>query len=51
MKKLFLALIAVAVLCISISSPVFAGGDKVRGEKGQGAVNQIQVEDPPPFQQ
>ncbi len=28
-----------------------AGGDKVRGDKGKGNVNQVQVQDPPPFQE
>jgi hypothetical protein len=49
-KKILLTLLTVAVLCIAVTSPVFAGGDKVRGEKGQGGVNQVQVKDPPPFQ-
>ena len=42
-------LLAVAFLLGAVSA-VFAGGDKVRGENGQGEVNQIQVQDPPPFQ-
>lgn len=50
MKKLFLVLLVVFALTIALASPVFAGGDKVRGEKGQGEVNQEQVQDPPPFQ-
>ena len=48
-KTLFIVLVVVA-LSIAITSPVFAGGDQVRGEKGQGSVNQEQVQDPPPFQ-
>jgi hypothetical protein len=48
-KTLFVLLLAVA-LVISASSIAFAGGDKVRGDKGQGEVNQVQVEDPFPFQ-
>ena len=50
MRKLLLALLVVLALSISLASPVFAGGDQVRGENGKGAVNQVQVQDPPPFQ-
>ena len=50
MKKLIIALLVVLALSITVVSPVFAGGDQVRGEKGDGAVNQVQVQDPPPFQ-
>ena len=50
MKRLLLIMLVVAALSISVTSPVFAGGDKVRGDKGQGEVNQVQVQDPPPFQ-
>ncbi len=50
MKKALLILITVVALSIAIASPVFAGGDQVRGENGQGEVNQVQVQDPPPFQ-
>ena len=50
MKRLILTLLAVAVLCIAVTSPVLAAGGKVRGENGQGDVNQVQVQDPPPFQ-
>lgn len=50
MKKSMLAILIVLALSISIAAPVFAGGDQVRGENGQGAVNQVQVQDPPPFQ-
>ena len=50
MKRL-LAVLAVLTLVFAITaSPVFAGGDKVRGENGEGAVNQLQVMDPLPFQ-
>ena len=48
-RALFIMLIVIA-LTIATTSAVFAGGDKVRGEKGQGADNQEQVQDPPPFQ-
>jgi len=50
MKNKFVALIIVMILLVSSISTAFAGGDKVRGELGQGPVNQIQVQDPPPFQ-
>jgi hypothetical protein len=30
--------------------PAFAGGGQVRGDNAQGAANQVQVQDPPPFQ-
>lgn len=49
MKRLILIALMVTALIISVTSPVFAGGDKVRGEKGLGDVNQVQVQDPPPF--
>jgi len=50
MKKLILAVVVAVVLTVVMTSPVFAGGDKVRGEKGLGEVHQVQVQDPPPFQ-
>lgn len=50
MKNKMFALIIVVILLISSISTAFAGGDKVRGENGQGEVNQVQVQDPPPFQ-
>jgi len=50
MKKLGLILFLVIVLTLSITSAALASGDKVRGENGQGSVNQVQVQDPPPFQ-
>ena len=50
MKKVLVVLVLAIMLVLSLTSPVFAGGDKVRGEKGQGEVNQVQVQDPPPFQ-
>lgn len=50
MKKILLILLVVIILTISTTSSVFAGGGKVRGENGQGEVNQVQIEDPPPFQ-
>ena len=50
MKRLILTLLVATVLCIAVASPILAAGDKVRGENGQGDVNQVQVQDPPPFQ-
>ena len=50
MKRILLILLVVAALFVATTSAVFAGGDKVRGENGQGAVVQVQVQDPPPFQ-
>lgn len=46
-KKLLL----VPLFLLLISTSVSAEGDKVRGENGQGDVNQVQVQDPPPFQE
>ena len=50
MKRIFFALLITLVLTVALTSTAFAGGDKVRGEKGQGEVNQVQVQDPLPFQ-
>ena len=50
MKKALCIILVVAALTICFASSAFAGGDKVMGEKGQGEVNQVQVQDPPPFQ-
>jgi hypothetical protein len=50
MKNKIFALMIVAILLISSISTAFAGGDKVRGEAGQGGVVQVQVQNPPPFQ-
>jgi hypothetical protein len=50
MKNKIFALMIVAILLISSLSTAFAGGGQVRGEEGQGPVNQVQVQDPPPFQ-
>ena len=50
MKRLTLIFVIAAMLTLSVVSPAFAGGDKVRGDKGQGCVNQVQVEDPAPFE-
>ena len=50
MKKVIITILAVSLVSILFASPVFAGGDKVRGDNGQGSVTQVQVQDPPPFQ-
>ena len=44
MKRFSLTVMMVTV------TPALAGGDKVRGENGQGSVTQVEVQDPPPFQ-
>jgi len=50
MKRLIVVTGLVTLLLVLTASTVFAGGDQVRGEKGAGDVNQVQVQDPPPFQ-
>jgi hypothetical protein len=50
MKKIAIITLIVTALVVATTSAVFAAGDKVRGENGQGAVVQVQVQDPPPFQ-
>jgi len=50
MKKRILTLAFAVILLIMTFTPVSAGGDKVRGDNGQGGVVQTQVQDPPPFQ-
>lgn len=50
MKKVTMVLVAAALLFALAVSSAWAGGDQVRGENGQGAVYQVQVQDPPPFQ-
>ena len=50
MKKAILVILIVVALVISTTVTAMAHGDQVRGDNGQGAVNQVQVEDPPPFQ-
>lgn len=49
MKRAIAAFLICAMLVLSASAVVFAGGDKVRGDNGQGSVNQHQEQDPPPF--
>ena len=50
MKRAFAVVMVLALVFVITASPVFAAGGKVRGEVGQGDVNQVQVMDPPPFQ-
>lgn len=48
MRKLILILVALLLITV-VTGNAFSGGGKVRGDNGQGAVNQVQVKDPPPF--
>lgn len=50
MKRKLTILILVIILLLSSTFVVMAGGDKVRGERGAGTVNQVQIMNPPPFQ-
>ena len=54
MKKLFLVILAVTAVFVLVASPAFAGGgqncETNRGDGGQGEVNQVQIQEPPPFQ-
>lgn len=50
MKKIIITIAAVVILVVLTASVASASGGKVRGENGQGDVNQVQVQDPPPFQ-
>jgi len=50
MKKLIIVLLVVIALFLTTVSSVFAGGDKVRGDKAEGPAYQTQEQDPPPFQ-
>lgn len=49
-KSVFTVFVIVVVLFMLSASLVSAGGGQVRGEKGQGSVNQTQIQDPPPFE-
>jgi hypothetical protein len=44
MKRVVIILFLVIMLSALMFTPVFGEGDKVRGEKGQGCVNQAQIE-------
>jgi hypothetical protein len=50
MKKMFISLLIVIAVSLAVALPALAGGDQVRGDNGQGAVTQVQVQNPPPFQ-
>lgn len=50
MRRVLAVGLVLTLVLLFTASPVLAGGDKVRGENGQGDVNQVQVMDPPPFQ-
>ena len=50
MKKVMLVVLVAALVFAMATWSAFAGGDKERGDKGQGEVTQVQVQDPPPFQ-
>jgi hypothetical protein len=50
MKKSFVCLLLVVASVLATALPVFAEGGQVRGDNAQGAANQVQVQDPPPFQ-
>jgi len=44
-KALIIALVVVLLLVLTTAT-AFAAGGKVHGEKGQGEVHQVQVQDP-----
>ncbi len=53
MKKKLTTLVIVAILVLQMlvaTTPVSASGGQVRGDNAQGSANQVQVQDPPPFQ-
>ena len=50
LRKIVLVLLIVIALSIATVSPVFAGGDQLRGDKAEGPAYQAQEQDPPPFQ-
>ena len=50
MKKTFVGLLIVGLLVLITALPALAKGGQVRGDNAQGAANQVQVQDPPPFQ-
>jgi hypothetical protein len=49
-KKTLISLLIVGLLVLITALPALAGGDQERGDKAQGAANQVQAQDPPPFQ-
>jgi competence protein ComGC len=50
MKRMVIVILMVNMLILLLAVPAFAGGDQVRGENSTGPANQVQVQDPPPFQ-
>ena len=53
MKKKLATLLIAAFLVIQLlatTTPASASGGEVRGDNAQGSANQVQVQDPPPFQ-
>jgi hypothetical protein len=50
MKKALANLLIVALLLLATAMPAFAGGGQVRGDNAAGSANQVQVQNPPPFQ-
>lgn len=50
MRKLVAKLVIIFTLLAVSVYPALASGGQVRGENGQGAVNQVQVMNPPPFE-
>jgi hypothetical protein len=50
MKKTFTTLLIVALFLLLTALPALAEGGQVRGDNAQGSANQVQVQDPPPFQ-
>lgn len=49
-KKFITTLVLVVMIMLAFTTPAFASGGQVRGDEGQGSVNQVQHQDPPPFQ-
>ena len=50
MKKTLVNLVLVTMLVLFTALPAFAEGGQVRGDNAAGSANQMQVQDPPPFQ-
>jgi hypothetical protein len=50
MRKNLISLLIVGLLVLLTVIPALAEGGQVRGDNAQGAANQVQVQDPPPFQ-
>jgi hypothetical protein len=50
MKKPLVNLLIATLLILLTALPSLAEGGQVRGDNAQGSANQVQIEDPPPFQ-